>query len=530
MKKLIVIAFLLIIFIFSGYKANAISNDYVNLLDMNQIQYDEMENVFYSNQKIELRKNLPYTLVASANFFGENTKVNPNALINGVMGTRFISYEGKTLFLDLILNYSGSGMYYSTVIPKEDCSLEITDFLTKGYTHNNLPKNEIQLFLGEKEQFQGFRENEYLDDYMKVSDTINIYSDCINPITVEEITSKLRVYDNNDGFYDVFTIVSDTYQNTNAVGVYEIVYQALDQSENSVLLSVVVHILDRTPPIITGPDVIEFDCFGSVILPEEVFRQCTAYDAVDGDLTSKIYVESSGLGRYQQGIIKDYSIILAVKDKSGNKCTKEIIAKAKDLFAPTLEVKDIELPLSQLGNTLFESFFDQLIEVVTDNSKHATIEYAVGETLGEFGFTGRYEVYITAKDESGNSVTKKAYITIIDDIAPEFYMHIDLIETTTDEVYSIEDIKNAISDKLAENGILYNSLNLVSCDYINNENKAGNYLVKFAYSFNGETNYMVGTINVNEPPQQTYYCVLLLILVPIILAMIVINKKRENSY
>ena len=530
MKKIIIMSLLVVAFIYNSYKVNAMRNEYVNLLDMNQVQYDEIDNIFYSDQKIELTKDLSYTLVATTNFFGDKTKVNSEALVNDVIGTNFVSSKGDKLILNLILNYSEAGLYYATVIPKEDCYLEFTDFLTKGYNYQNLPKNEILFFAGEKEKFQGFRENEYFDDYVKITNTINIYSDCTNPITVEEITRKLKVYDNTSGFYDTFTVVSDSYKNNNAVGTYEIVYKALDQSNNEVLLSVMVHLLDQTAPIISGPDVVEFDCFRTTINPEEIISQYTAYDNVNGTLTSRIYIESSGLVMYQQGKTRDYIVVLAVKDDSGNKATKEIIVRAKDMFAPTLEVKDIELPLSQLGNSLFENFFDQVIEVVSDNSKKYTIKYDVNESLGEFGFSGRYEVIVTVTDESSNSVTKKAYITIVDDIAPEFYMHIDLFETSTEEVYTVEEIKEEISNMLDENGILYDSINLISCDYLSNENIAGKYSVKFSYSFNGETNYMVGTINVNEAPQQTYYWVLLLLLIPAVILMIVINKKRQNSY
>ena len=111
MKKIIIMSLLVVAFIYNSYKVNAMGNEYVNLLDMNQVQYDEIDNIFYSDQKIELTKDLSYTLVATTNFFGDKTKANSEALVNDVIGTNFVSSKGDKLILDLILNYSEAGLY-----------------------------------------------------------------------------------------------------------------------------------------------------------------------------------------------------------------------------------------------------------------------------------------------------------------------------------------------------------------------------------------------------------------------------------
>ena len=529
MKKIIMIT-LLFVLIFCGVKANAQIGGYVNLLDMRLAAYDETQDVFYSSQKIKLTKNTCYTLVASSDFFGDATNKNAKALVDENMGTRFTTLEGKPLIFKLSLVYADTGFYHASVTPDKDCYLEFTDFLTKGYTIDTLPKNKIQFFLGEKTSFQGFRENEYLDDYEKVSDVISIYTGCLNPIKVEDITSKLKSFDNVDGSINSVVLVSDNYQNNNAVGEYELTYKCSDKSNNEKLLVVKIIVLDTEPPVITGPDIIEFDCYGDCPSPEEIIRKFTAYDEIDGYLNSKITVQSSGLVMYQMGKTKDYTLVLAVSDKSKNTTTKTITLRAKDMYAPTLEVRDVEIKLSEIGQSLFEDFFGQVVSNVSDNSNKYTIEYEAVESLGEFGFTGTYEVTVIVKDETSNTTTKKAYITIVDDIAPDFYMHTDLLSLTTNEVYTVEDIKEAISSELYEDGILFDSINLISCDYFSNEKTPGSYTVRFTYSYKGQTNYMVGSINVTEPEQPTYYWLLLLLIVPLISIVVFVNKKRQNSY
>ena len=50
------------------------------------------------------------------------------------------------------------------------------------------------LFEGPKEKFKGFSEVEYLEDYEKVGDSIDIYTSYTNPIPTTNITPVLILY------------------------------------------------------------------------------------------------------------------------------------------------------------------------------------------------------------------------------------------------------------------------------------------------------------------------------------------------
>ena len=527
MKKIFILLLFLVLMFFVK-EVEAVEESYYNLINMNQVQYNSTLGVFYSKQKINLTKDTNYTLVASSNFFGSALNSDSYALKNKNMGATFVDSKSNKLDLKFNLNVADTGLYYATITPTENCVLEFTDFLTRGYQLSTLPKSEILLFIGSKEEFKGFREVDYLDDYERISSTIDIYTGCDNPIKIEDITSKLKTYDNESGFSDNVVLVSDNYQNTNKIGEYLVVYKTKDSSNIESILTVNVKVVDATAPTITGPDVLEWDCYKEAPVPEIFKMYYKAYDNIDGDITNKIRVANSALAMYKLKVTKDYEIVLRVVDSAGNVGERTIILRAKDITPPTLTLADININLSSLGESVFDKFYDQVITEVSDDSGTYTTDIEAKELAGKMGFSGTYEVTVTATDAVGNKTVKTAIIRVIDDIAPEFYLHMDLINTTTSEVYTLEDIKEAISASLYEEGILYDSINLVSCDYISNEKNPGKYTVKYMYSYKGEANYMIGTITVSEPKTTPPFWLLTLLLIPLSFGVVQLIKKRKN--
>ena len=533
MKKIILLFLLLATILFLGREVHAANDYYYNLIDMNQVAYDSNQKVFYSTQTIDLEKNKDYTFVASSNFFGTATKSNTYALLNKSLGANILNEDNESISLSLKLNVSDLGLYYSTIKPTEKCTLEITDFLTKGYRLDNLPKSQAILFKGKKEKFKGFSEVEYLTNYEKVGDSIDVYTSYTNPIATVDITNRIKTYDNSLGFYGTPTLLSDEYKGTNKLGDYQLIYSSKDNSNNERILTVNVKVVDNVPPVIEGPDVIEWDCYNSFPLPIKILSNYKAYDAVDGDVSDSMVTTASLIFSYIQGETKDYEVTVKATDKSGNTATKKIIIRASDITPPTLTVKDMTFNLSDIGELAFASLFEQVVTEVSDNSQQYTISYEHKETSGNMGFSGIYEVTVVAKDAAGNETKKVAKIKINDDIAPDFYIHTDLFSTTTEEIYSIEQIKSAIVSNLEKEGILYESVELISCDYITNEKNPGNYTVKYAYNYQGKTNYALGTItveDVSDNETDNTWLWAFAILTPLAAGIFIIKKLRSNSY
>ena len=136
---------------------------------------------------------------------------------------------------------------------------------------------------------------------------------------------------------------------------------------------------------------------------------------------------------------------------------------------------------------------------------------------------------IKAKDDAGNETIKTVVFKIIDDIAPEFYIHVDLLTTNTKEIKSVDEIKAVISDNLHQDGILFDKINLISCDYFTNEKKPGEYKVKYAYSYRGEVNYVVGTIKVVKAPIPLYVFIICTGVIMVLVSVIFIKVKKRRS-
>ena len=527
MKKILMILIVALLLFFT-VKVDASEEKYENLVDMTQISYNSTDNVFFTEQKIPLSKDVQYTLVATSKFFGDATKTNWEALDRMTFGT-YKTSDGTTLTnISMTLYSSSLDLYYGQVTPSEDCYMEITDFLATGYTLDTLPKNEFILFKGGLDAFQGFMAVDKLEGYENVNETIEIYTDYSNPITVEKITEKIKIYDNTQGFYNDVTLVSDDYHATSELGVYSLQYSAKDHASNTSVLNVKVNVVDATPPVITGLDVIEWSCYEQA--PTETYfkNRYTAVDEVDGNLSVRI-VEST-LMTFLMGVKKEYTVKLAATDKSGNTAYKTVILNSHDINAPILVTADMTVKLSELGNQPFLGFAMTVLINISDDSGDYNLDYVSREISGRAGFTGEFEVTLTASDAEGNKITRTAKVTVVDDIPPEFYMAIDLLETSTNNVYSLDDIKKEIGKKLKQDGILYEEINLISCDYVTNEDKAGTYKVKYSYRYKDSVNYMEGTINVLEYEEPTYEWALLLLIIPVILVAFIVNKRRQNSY
>ena len=533
MKKSILLILLSATILFLGKEVRATNEYYINLIDMNKIEYNSNQKVFYSNQEINLSKNTDYTFVATSDFFGNVTKNNAKALLNQSIGTNFVDDQNNFVSMNMKLAIADSGLYYSTIKPTENCTLKITDFLTKGYRLDNLPKSQAVLYKGKKEQFKGFREVEYFEDYEKVGDSVDIYTNYTNPIQTMDITNRIKIYDNSIGFYGTPTLVSDDYNNSKNVGVYELVYSAKDTSNNERMLKVNVNVIDSIPPTIEGPDIVEWDCYNSFPHPVQILAYYTAYDAIDGDVSDSLITTSTLLFVYQQGVSKDYEVTIKATDNAGNVAMRTIIVRSKDITPPTLHVKDLTFNLSEIGEVAFSSLFEQVVTEVSDNSGDYSINYEYKESSGSMGFSGLYEVNVVAKDAAGNETKKTAKIKIIDDIAPDFYLHTDLFTTTTEDIYTIEQIKESIGSNLDEEGIMYDSIELISCDYITNEKKPGTYSVKYAYNYQGKTNFAIGTITVESPEdfQEDYIWMWwFTALIPLAAGFYVFKKYRGKLY
>ena len=281
------------------------------------------------------------------------------------------------------------------------------------------------------------------------------------------------------------------------------------------------------PPIITGSDILVWDYFYEVELVELMKRYYRVFDDIDGDLTYKLSIVKTDIGPSLPRISGDYEVVLSCVDSSGNEAVRTVILRVIDKLSPELKVSDITLNLSSINGKLLSCFYEDVIVELSDNSGTFSISITTKELVEEEGFYGKYEVSVTAFDKSNNLTLKTATIRLIDDVDYQKYIKRNLITTDINTVYNLLDLKRIIEDSLYKEGILYDSVDLISCDYFTNEKIAGSYSAKYRYICDGESYYVSGLITVNEVKENNYY-ILLVLIVPIFFYICRVNKKKKR--
>ena len=529
MKKIILflIAFVSL-FLVNNKEADASKkSSYENMLDMSMLRIDESTGFFCSDQQIEIVEGVTYTVVASKSFFG--TRISQHSELSG----RFFlaSYDtnsGTNASLGFGFEVESTGLHHTTLTSPISCTMTIKNFLSQGFTLETFKRDEVVMFEGDMSKFDGFKKYSDLNGYEKADSSIEIYTNVDNKISINTITNNIAAYDNQDGIIEDVSIHSDNYSESTTIGTYQVVYKATDASDNTSYLTVNVKVVDKTVPNLTGPQDIYWELGDPCPTKAQIVSYFTAVDNVDGDISSQITLASSGLGGYNPNKEAKYILVLKVKDSSGNETSKNAYLVVRDTVAPEVTVQDVSFNLSESFTTM-ENLAQKVYVKATDASGSKNVSYDYGEYLDEYGFAGKYEITITVTDNSGNATVKKAYITIVDDIAPDFYLKTSLLTTDESTVYSMKDVKNAIKKKLNDDGILYDEIQMISCDYFKNEKTPGEYQAKFLYTYDGHVNYMVGTIIVEEPPVTNYTFLIIGIIIAIVLILVVAVGKKKRS-
>lgn len=529
MKKILVLMGLALLVVCLGKPLAASTNaSYKNLIDYNKLSYDSSTGIISSTQQFELIAGKTYTIIATNNFFGSATANDYSAVDRVDYKTH--SYNSSNTSVNTVFknDLRFSGYYVASTIIKENCTLFIDDFLTRGNTLGTLRKNEIIFYEGTENDFEGFRSPEYLDGYSSIGSELELYTNYDNPILLDTIINSLKLYDNIDGFTDNISVVSDEYTNRRGIGKFAVTCKGIDAAKNEKLLRININVVDITAPVISGESVIEWNFTKDAPTIEDLKKIYQANDNVDGNVSSQIYILNSDLESYTPGVGGTFNITLAAKDTSGNIGQKNITVKAIDTTPPTLILKDFTINLSELTIDIIDNITEKLIVTNTDDSGKTSISFSAGELMDNGYLTGVFEVSITSKDPSGNKTTKTAKVTVIDDISPEFYIKSDYLNTDAKKPLTHEEVKAKITTILRKKGILCDEVHLIASDYFANDKKTGTYTVKYFYTYNNQINYGTTDIIVSNTKSFNYAYLALLIIPVGAVACFVIFRKRKN--
>ncbi len=217
----------------------------------------------------------------------------------------------------------------------------------------------------------------------------------VNPMEVEVYTNfndpGVSATDNYDPM--VFAQVSSNV-NVNALGSYLIQYSATDSSGNVSSLTRTVNVVDNTAPtlIVSGPDTLTVEVFGSVAMP-----QLTATDNYDQQ------VQVNMNGTYDLTQLGVYSVTFTAEDASGNQSAS---------VSRFIKVVDTEAPVITLNGAYlitidrWASFVDPGV-TISDNYYTGL----VATTGGNFVDTDKEGLFYITYDVTDGSGNVAAQIT-----------------------------------------------------------------------------------------------------------------------
>ena len=456
----------------------------------------------HTNARIEPGKN--YTMIATKEFFGNNYV--GGSLQNNIMGVTYrhddMSSTGSTMSWKM--KWHSLGVFTFNFVASWSGYVEFYDFRCSYNDISEADLDHIVFYQGDVTMFKGFPIEVDLTGYEYYSDSnITITTDCTNPIDPNDIKAGIVAYDTTDGLIstDQITLIKDTYSTNQSVGTHMMEFAASDAAGNIKTLVVTINVVDSVGPTITTKNSILWEVRGVIPELNDLRSYFVIRDNYDGVIsTDNLYgMTWLGNGHFNGYDVGNYSFTVKCDDASGNTTEETFTLSAVDTTPPVIELAHVEINLSELGSDLTSLKFSDYLVSYDDNSRYIKKVYVESNYKDDYAsYVGIVPVKVTAIDGSGNIATQEGVVYIIDDIAPQFYIHGSLLQLADDTVEDSTNINARIRRSLNERGIKYDTILIIESEYFNSGDKPGIYDIKYAYSYQGNVVYEIGQIEVIE--------------------------------
>ncbi len=235
--------------------------------------------------------------------------------------------------------------------------------------------------------------------------------------------------------------------------------------------------------------------YDSPITVTEIQSALTAYDSIDGDVSSDIVLVSDGYTA-NNTILGVYDVVFEVSDTAGNTTQITIEVELVDILQPVFST--VGTLTAVFPNTYTVNYIKSLLSAsdnydgdVTDDIFLVSDEYTPNSSI-----VGTYEVTFSVRDSSGNTAEYIQEIVVVDEEGP-IINGVETIVIGYDSPITIAEIMADIS--YIDNYDLTEDLELVleSDNYSSNPSVLGSYEVEFSVTdSSGNKNYHRVTIDV----------------------------------
>ena len=225
--------------------------------------------------------------------------------------------------------------------------------------------------------------------------------------------------------------------NTQVIGIYDVIVEAYDQSNNVEIKAFKVEVIDQKAPLVQLN--ISYFQVKEVLNPLRSYVDISDNYYEENTLDVKIQsnVDTSTLGMYE--------IEVHVSDPSKNESYYLFFIEVLDLIPPSIELTEAMI----ISNF---SMPDYLIRLnVTDNYDTLdTLHIDVDDDHVDYAIPGIYTIHITLTDRSGNRSFHDVDIIIVDIMPPmiELYETTIIIELGITSIELEKNIKN-VSDNIS---------------------------------------------------------------------------------
>lgn len=339
----------------------------------------------------------------------------------------------------------------------------------------------------------------------------SVYTTVDEPMSIQTLqeTIQLRAYDEIDGDITNSIVVSqmngyDTQVlnvqsvGLRALGSYDIVFSATDQSENTSYCTITMIVRDILRPVLnmntsTLSYVREVDESPiSLVTIINAIDVSDNYSTVTHEITNNSYTGSEQL-------IGTYSITLMYSDTSQNALEVIVSITVQDTTCPTIMIDALTYATSYTSRFSIETILTSLHLTVSDNYD-ASIGYQLinNQYTNHEGHVGVYSVTIKVVDSSGNQTTQVFTITIYDDVPPIFYLDVQMVTIELGSNFNYDRIQTLImqSSSMKTNEFEYEIIR----DTYQSHTTSGEYPIDVKIKYlNGDIDYQRIIVNVVEP-------------------------------
>ncbi len=439
-----------------------------NLLDLSSFIQDG--NLYgYSDKIIDLNIDQTYTFVMSYDYLGHYE--------DEILSSEF-EYEDAYDYQPFAYSYEidlENYRYYVEFINQCD---GITIFRMPFLADDSRPNYDVMLYEGSYDDFEGFEP--YMASNYQQIDYGSISMDYDSRYTQTQVLSFITAKDPNNQAIN-YEVIADEFTNSSQLpGVYEMTLMAeINNIKKFFILE--ISVFDTTPPVIHGLDVCEV-MYGDNTSIDEIISNYTVTDNVDElDYTdiviiSDLYSPSSDVGIY--------SVEVEVRDLSGNTGYKTFEVSVLDDMPPVIKGPE-KMVIYTSDQAYTDAYILSQFSAIDNVDETLTLNIDTNEYLQTI-IAGVYQVVITSTDAQGNTSTFDTYIHVIENRGPSFETTEPIIEVTTTELMTENDIVIYLKNYMTQQSPDVENVEILYNEYLDHEKQAGSYYVYFNYEIDGE--------------------------------------------